>query len=882
MRNLVSHSRTRWQHIDSVLQGALPLGVEARGAYLDKACRGDCDLRREVESYLQIDQQATHSFLNAPPAEPLIPEQGRRIGPYRVLEALDGGGMAQVVLAERAEGGFEQRVVIKMLPFYMNAHSWIERFQQEQLILGRLKHPSIARIIDGGVTEAQQPYFVLEFIDGLRIDQFCHERALDLPQRLQLVAQVCDAVHFAHRNLIVHRDLKPSNILVTESGEPRLLDFGIAKILGDNRPDLTDTGRPVLTPQYAAPEQVQSQAITTATDVYALGVLLFELLTGKRPYDLSDISLGELERRICRHDPPLPSRAHELAELPSSPWAGPFGTPDSRLGTLQGDLDAIVLQALAKDPAARYASCLELATDLRNVLEHRPVTARPQTRVYRLQKWVRRHAVACGVAASVALAVVANSVFVWHQSSKLDAQKEKTRLEQQQGEQLSGFLLELIDASDPEQARGEPPSVLEVLERSSKRILELDSQPAMQARLRENLAAVYSGLGRYPEAQHHLLESLAFHQTRSEHSPMTARLMQQLADVYNQLADYEKAEPLAEKAVELQRTFDEPVVPELVDALDTLAGLRASQGDFEEAHDLWAEALRLARNHAWGPSTRVAELRHQLAFAQSDLGRLDLAVQGLLQALRMFELSEGTDHPSVGTVLNDLGGTRRKQGRLPEAVDYLRRSWELRRKVLGDDHPRTLKTLTNLGSVLTTTGRHAEAEPILRQTLDARIAIWGEQHPQIVVGKINLAYALERLDRVPEAETLFRQALETSLQVYPADSKFRTFTHTYLAALLYRNGELKEAEELLRYALDERRRLLGREHTRTADAQLHLGSCLRRSGRLDEAEQHLLQAKAVLENGPNPGHHRDAVRELVAVYTAQGRTEDARALDSVS
>ena len=482
--------RERWRQLDGILEEALDLPQERWPALLDRACGDDANLRREAEELLAAHADTDSLFLDgsyADRAADLLVEAADaarppvRVGPWRVVGRLGEGGMGEVFLAERAEGDFEQRVALKRLRPDLASPDLVARFLHERQILARLEHPGIARLVDGGVDAEGQPWLALEFVDGQPITGWCVERGLDVEARLELLVEVCDAVAFAHRNLIVHRDLKPSNILVDGDGRVKLLDFGIAKlIVGESGTDAAPTRILALTPEYAAPEQYFGGPVTTATDVWALGVVLHELLTGRRPESSGGREGGERRSALPVRDPRRPSTVVRDTGGASA------GSLSRRV---RGDLDAIVLKALRTEPDQRYASVDDLADDLRRTLERRPVRARGGALTYRAGRFLRRHRLAAAAGALALLALLGGLVATRREAMRADAERARA-------EAVRDFLVELFDASDPVRALGSDPSARDILARGHERIDHgLADQPELRADLLAALADVYSSLG---------------------------------------------------------------------------------------------------------------------------------------------------------------------------------------------------------------------------------------------------------------------------------------------------------------------------------------------------------------------------------------------------
>ncbi|MEM6335703.1 MAG: serine/threonine-protein kinase, partial [Bacteroidota bacterium] len=505
------------QRVLEMVERAFEVPAQDRAAWVAEACEGDEALRAEVEALLAADAEAD-AFLEQPvthagsirEAAALLaaelPAEGRA-GPYRLLQSLGRGGMGTVYLAQRDDGAFEQNVAVKIVRRGMDTDDILTRFRTERQILASLQHPNIARLLDGGMTADGRPYFVMEYVEGVPITRYCDEHRLSIDERLRLFATVCGAVQYAHQNLIVHRDLKPGNILVADDGTVKLLDFGIAKLLD---PDFggvearTRTEMRVMTPEYASPEQVRGNVLTTASDVYTLGVLLYELLAGRRPYDLPSRLQHEIERVICAEDPARPSTAVKrvvtlrrrdgttetvspdtISERRNMP-------PDSLKRRLGGDLDTIVLKAMSKEPARRYGSAEQLAQDVRRHLDGLPVEARPATVSYRLRKFVERHRVGFTASMIIIGLTVALLSTTFVQQRRTEAALLRAETEAETSRRVAEFFAGFFRAADPRQAQGDTLTVYDVLDIGTRRIdAELASEPNVRAGLLLTLGDVY-------------------------------------------------------------------------------------------------------------------------------------------------------------------------------------------------------------------------------------------------------------------------------------------------------------------------------------------------------------------------------------------------------
>jgi serine/threonine protein kinase/tetratricopeptide (TPR) repeat protein len=875
-------TQERWRRVAAILDEVLELEAAPRSAYLDRACVGDPELRREVDALLAADS-ASGEFL-AGSVESYLPvlvsgsvldetltgglPEHERIGPYRVLRELAHGGMGAVYLAERADGQFEQRVAVKLIRRGMDSEEVHRRFRAERQILARLNHPNIARLLDGGITADGQPWFAMEYVDGEPLVTWCQARQTSLAGRIELFRDVCDAVRYAHQSLVVHRDLKPSNILVTQQGQTKLLDFGIAKLLEDGGTGLVDGGGSapatrtelrVMTPEYAAPEQVRGEPVTTATDVYALGAVLYELLTEQRAHQFERQTPAEVERVICDTEPTRPS------QVVSNP----------RRRELAGDLDTIVLKALEKDPVRRYHSAESLLDDLRRYLERLPISARPSSLGYRAHKFIRRHRAGVIASLTLVLMLVGGVAATAYQARAKALEAAKAR-------EVKDFVVGLFALSDPAESRGRDITARELLERGVRR--------------------VDSALGRQPAVQEELLGVLG--------------------KIHRELGLYAQADSLLGRAVDVARRAYGPHHPEYAARLTDRGTVLKAMGQLAPAESLLREALAI-RRRALGPDhADVAATMGELAATLQDHGEFPVAESLYRAVLALDTRRLGREHLEVATDLDNLGTLLSARDNLMAADSAHRASLAIRRKLLDPDHPLVLNTLSNLAATLNDMGRYAEAESLFRIVLEGHRKHHPQGHPDVADAITGLAIVYEETGRWVEAESLHAQALEMRRRVLGvehhltmaslnnlavvryrmgnlsgAEEAFREAarlwehelgpTHQYtlratnnLGAVLSEEGKLPEAERLLRKALEEQRRALGDSGIDAAVTRRNLGVLLRRSGHLEEAEEVLRMALATYRRELPDSHPRtaEALTALGQVLTDRGRPAEADSL----
>ncbi len=838
--------------LDAILDRLLDLPLDEREAYLDEVCQDRPELRAQVERILAAESR--EDIIDRPVAgfaRALLEEGdrsdepdrdvGRHIGRYRLVREIGRGGSAVVYLAERIDGSFRHRVAIKRLLSPSGFSNMRERFLVERRILATLEHPNVARLYDAGVTDDGEPYVIMEYVEGLSITAYADERELSIDERLMLFEQVCDAVEYAHQNLVVHRDLKPSNILVSSDGDVKLLDFGIAKLLSVEDPDaapLTAPGLAVLTPEYASPEQIAGKPISTTSDVYALGVILFELLAGGRPYEFETRSPAELSRVVLEQQPSRPS-THVQRRPAADAVAGKRRTTVTRLRRrLHGDLDTIVLMALRKEPARRYASAARLRDDLRRHREGLPVMARPSTLGYRAGKLILRHRVAGALVLLVSLSLIGGLVGTTWQSRQAAREAETA-------ERVTEFLIELFRASDPDATPGRDLRARDLLDRGAARLSagELTQEPETQARLASVIGRLYVELGLYDDARRLFEEALAIeagiHGEAHTHV-MTA--MTDLVDARYSLGDFEAAEELGRRVLDLRRRSSSDDGPSVATSLTNLASTIAAQGRYDEAEPLYREALALER--ATGNTLAVAQSLNNLGVFLSNAGRYDESRVAHEEALGIRVAEHGETHTDVATSQANLAVALHQLGELARAEELLRSVIDLRTELLGPNHPHTALALNNLGDLLGERGELEEARAAHLEALAIRKATFGDDHAETGSSLNNLGVTSYRMADYAGAASYFREALRAFRSHHGEDHPLVLTAINNLASTLREQGELDEAERYFRLNLEKRRELLGEEHPHTNQALSNLGWLLLRRDAHEEARQCFVAAVA--------------------------------------
>ena len=806
-------SADRWGRMEALFAACLELPPEERIPYLDSAA-GDAAMRHEVLSLLEahairgpIDDIADR--LGETPAGPAAPQ---RVGPYAVIQLLARGGMGSVYLAERADGQFRHRVALKLIRRDLDTEELRQRFLAERQIVARITHPNITRLLDGGITEEGMPYFVMEYVEGLPIDQYADANRLTISQRLELFRTVCGAVQHAHRNLVIHRDLKPANILVGADGTVKLLDFGIAKVLDpDAFPETsgrTGTGVRLMTPEFASPEQLRGQPVTTASDIYQLGLLLFELLTGcrLRPVEpavaQSGAGLGPT-REIAKpsavavgatRDPPLPVAAIAAAR----------GTTPERLGRqLAGDMDNIVLRALHEEPDQRYTSVEQLAEDVRRHLAGLPVIARPETLGYVAAKFVRRHRVGVAASAAIGVLLVVFGVGTAVQATRVTRERDRAQ-------QVSNLLLDLFKSASPDLSGGDTITVVAVLDRGVERIRNsLREQPDLQAAMLNVMSDVYWDLGRLTDATALAQEALALRIAVSgPEDPETARSLIQLSSRLVDVGNVDSALPYAERAVAVARR-------------------RLGRGSFTAGHALQAYGYALQMKGDRVRARPALEEAIRVYRALGDTGRVNLA----------------------GTLVN-LGWIEENEGKLDSAEARMRESVAIRRALPGN--PFLVNSLGALSDILLKRGNVTEAEPVVAEAMAMSEKMYPPGHWRLGASALRYAKVLAAKGDLPGAERRFREALANARRFGDRSFGVAGALNDLALFLKDRRGDLRGAEPLFREAASIYAEKRGPNDVWTAIVLSNLAQSVYPQGRYAEAEAIFRKAIPALEAGYSP------------------------------
>jgi eukaryotic-like serine/threonine-protein kinase len=850
-----------WERVKELLHQAMQLPPEERARFLDRACPSDDALRAEVESLLTADENVRSSFMqsgfmqSAPPgADPIAVvalEAGQIFAErFQLVRRLGEGGMGQVWLAEQTSP-VRRQVAIKLIKAGMYDEAVVQRFQAERQSLAIMDHPAIAKVFDAGTTPQGQPYFVMEYVPGLPITEYCDQKKLKIRERLELFIQACEGVQHAHQKAIIHRDLKPANILVVEvDGKPvpRIIDFGLAKATTSPIADeslFTQLGHFVGTPGYMSPEQADPNVpdIDTRTDVYSLGVVLYVLLAGLQPFETPQRQkqpLDEWLRKLREEEPPSPSAKVSADRNSSTATAEARGTePRQLVSLLRGDLDWITMKALEKNRARRYGAPSEQAADIRRYLNHEPVVARPASAGYRLRKYARRHRVAVGVAAGLVLLLAAFSVVQALQLRRITLERDRANRERDRASRITDFMTGMFKVSDPSEARGNSVTAREILDKASNDMgTGLAKDPEVQSQMMQVMATTYTNLGLYPRA--HELAKRALDARQALHGPddpKTLESMTQLGWILDREGHYADAEKLERQALAGDRRVLGPEDPLTLETMDDLAFIMEGLGHPEDTEKLEREVIEIATRRQGPESTQTLQSMNRLGIALFDQGRYADAEKEYRQLLEVTRRVLGPDHPRSLSAMNNLSLALVSEGRYTEAEPLSRQVLATYGRVFVPKHRNTVSANQALVKILTAEGHLADAEKLARENLAIQSRTLGPEHPHTLLSECVLADLLFREGRVHEAEQLQREALAAQVRVLGPNSADTLVSQNSLAGTLIAEGQYAEAEKLARDTYEVQVRTLGPQDSDTLKTLQLLGTALADSHRYPEASK---------------------------------------------
>ena len=865
--------RSRWGRIQTLFHEAAILPQAEQRAFLESACGEDEGLIADVLALLQEDARDT-SLLDQPLAEVAhkvladdahsLPFQ--ELEPYHVRKVLGEGGMGVVYLAERQDLG--SLVALKLLRDAWLSPARRERFGAEQRTLAQLNHPSIARLYDADTLSDGTPFFVMEYVEGLPLTDYCARHQCSIERRLQLFRQVCEAVQYAHSNAVIHRDLKPSNILVRSDGTIRLLDFGIAKQIESLEVPAhqTMTGLRLMTPAYAAPEQIRGQRLGVQTDVYSLGVVLYELLCDRLPFDLSNLAPAEAETVLLEHEPPKPSAigrrqgaSSAAASLSKGSWA---------------DLDVLCLTSMHKDPERRYRSVEALIRDVDHYLKREPLEARPDTLDYRLGKFVRRNQ--REVVAAVAAAALLIGLVTFF-TVRLAKARDVALAEAARTQRIQRFTMNLFQGGDEAVGPADDLRVITLVDRGVQEAHALTGDPRSQAEIYQTLGTVYQNLGKLEEANK--LLNISLDQRKAlfgADSPEYADALVALAGLRDAQAKFDEAEKLVRQGLDVSKHHLAPNHPAIGKATALLGKILEDRGTYPAAIAVLEEAARLQSTSDASRADLSASLT-ELANCHFYAGHYDTSESLNQRILVMDRELYGERHPHVADDLINLGAIQYERGRFSEAERFYRQGLDITQSFYGKDHPATASALTMLGRALVSEGKLDEAAGILQQALAIQEKVFGKVHPR-VAGTLNeLGKIAQRRGQLDEAEAELSRAVEIYKSIYAGKHYYIGVALSNLAGVLVDRKEYGRAEKLFQEALQIYSQTLAPDHQNVGIAHTRLGRAFLRDRRYAEAEAEIRIGYDILAKQSNPPQIwlQNARTDLSEVYDALHQPDKA-------
>ncbi|HTE43409.1 MAG TPA: serine/threonine-protein kinase [Steroidobacteraceae bacterium] len=852
----------RWMRVRDLFEQAIEMPADQREQFIEKNCGDDVSLRDELKSLLAVDAAHSESPLtSAIGAAVDATTRDRRqellgtvIGPYRLTSVLGHGGAGTVYLGERIDRQYSAQVAVKVVEGAALHAEIGRRFRAERQILANLNHPNIARLIDAGETQQGYPYLVMEYIHGEPINIYCDRLQLNVEQRIEIVLKVCAAVHYAHQNLVIHRDLKPGNILVTPDGTPKLLDFGIAKLLDTGaaaaEAALTRLNDRILTPEYASPEQILGQNVTTSSDVYALGVVLYELLSGMRPYRVSSTSQLELERTICINDPSKPStavrEALNRAKDDPTPTRSINTIADSRSATpmrlrsqLDGDLDAIVMRALRKEPIHRYNSVEQLSADLRRHLQRAPVIAREGNWLYYTNRFARRHVFGVSVTAVFIVVLAAALIVTSVQAKRIAEQRDSATREKQTSEAVASFMVNVFAAADPFTVQNRQITAGELLDRATDNIRnDLDQQPVVKASLLEAMGRTYSRQGQ-PD----------------------------------------KGNALIEEAISIQRSLDKADTPAFATSLVNLGKVRLNRKDYRGAESPLVEAIEILKRNKLTHSVDYAYAIFRLAELENQRGNVKKTLALYEEAVPLFRSILGERHPETATVIMSYGFARLWTSEYAESERLARVALDIYRSTVPKTNPDRITAEGLLGVSLLFMGQYDQAEPLLKNCYLASRQVFGVNSVRVLDSLNDLVMLYRKSGNLVAAEANAREAISMNVRLRGESNYETAQSRESLAIILWKRGQLTEAQQQLQTALRAYESTLPADHLFVLAAEHFYSEVLLAQGKLDQAESQLRRTIARLQKAETvPWRIARSENTLSEVLRRSGKTAEAKSL----
>lgn len=811
--------------------------IEKSGDLWDELRNSSQILSENISNENPTFSDAGNQFVTPDVKRETIP---KKIGHYFIKKTIARGGMGEVYLAERINEDFHKKVALKIIRNEITSKEQAARFEKERMILSSLNHPNIGKLLDGGISEDGRSYFVMEYVDGMPITTFCQKHTCDLKKRLKLFRQLCEAVQYAHSNFIVHRDLKPDNLFVTPQGNIKVLDFGIAKILNDDvsPKQLESTGatRQILTYKYAAPEQLTAEPVTTATDVYSLGILLFQLLTGQHPFTFREKNYSEIEYIIRNQTPPVPSQ---------------IGKKDSNLS--DSELDSIVLKALNKRPEDRYQSAQHMLDDIIRYQEDKPILAREGKTIYRSVKFIKRNSVPFFSAAAIIFSAM---IFLFLYTIEIKNEREIAKLQAQKAEQASAILIDLFEANQPGQTEAENFTVTSLLELGESKADNLEGFPELKGTMYSVIGQIYRNIGQFEKADKLLRASLSiFKNHYGDTHAESVNTMDQIGLLLINKGEFDRADTYLTKTLTIRRNHhpDSPVA--LTQTLNSLALANRRKGNFDEAESLYRQAYELRADNLGKEHPHTLESLSSLAVTLHNKGKYEQAEFIYRDLIDKRKRVLGDKHPDYATNLSSLGALLMNIGEYEESQHVLEEALKIRSSQLGKGHPAVAITLNNLGMISKDMGQLDQAEEYFRDALSIRKATLGEDHVNTAISYFCLADLMLKKKFPESALAYIKKAQSVFKTNLPERHSFIVRSELRLGSIYAEMNEMKLAESIMKPAFEQLKTIHDLHSIEIALGSIRYGDFLIKAGKPELAKDVLTEGQAILtsfENSSSP------------------------------
>lgn len=888
-------NQTQWKKVSEIVDTALDLKAEERSGYIKKECKGDLELKHEVTDLLEsIAESQQEEYLENPGAFPgdlaldvansgkggassLI---GETIGNYKILELIGHGGMGSVFLTERVDGAYDEKVALKLLRRGMDTPSNIARFRRERNILASLNHPNIAHLLDGGITDDGLPYLVMEYVDGIPLLEYCNNQNLSVQERLSLFKSICSAVEHAHKNATIHRDLKPSNIFISEGGTVKILDFGIAKLVEPNQQEdyiiQTRTNARILTMGYAAPEQFEQQPITTATDIYTMGILLYELLVGVRPFDLGQKSLPEIESIIRNEEPKHPSKKFKL--LSGSKQVTIAGqrsiSPNALVQQLKGDLDAIVMKALRTEPEARYSSVEQLLDDLNRYHQSRPLVARSDTFRYRFGKFMSRNRKLVVGGLLMLISVVG---FASYHVYRITEERNIAEIEARKARSVKNFLIDIFRASNPRSIDfgGRDLTARQLLMTGKNTIdNEFKNQPDVHAEILLAIGDALKNIDAFEEADKSYQSALDISAETSQPVAYKIQACVRLGWLHTDWREQRLIpDEYARRAHDLLQQVEHPS-PSLEAAVFGLLGrVHTVRTHYKKGNRYFSRAdsiyISSGLEQTYEYITMLTGYGRSLLY-DSDF---EQSYQTLRKSNRLHR--ERYDRPTLTIAENYkyMGWSNRELGNFDKSNAYFRKSIELKKKLTGDRSFQTAIPMYHLSRNYLLAGDYEKSEELARKVLGIYRDKVDPGNQFILQAKNYIAIALYHQQKFAEAEKIFQEVIGTSDK-----RKYKAMVRAHLAMVYQQTGRFREAVSILQNTIHANEEIHGAQSRGVAVDMVKLAAAYREMGQLDKARKYFERAESILKEKVPEGHYRLAELhyQYARLHLAAGDEQQAR------